>query len=460
MDAGFILIISLLGLLFVFTFLMVSINRPLLGLFATVASIPLTGILSLKGQEIVTLSISNVMLLLLLFVVLLKGWMFSNRIRKIIKVSVFFLVVTSIANIFSGTVNNSISANLRTLVTNIGEIVVFLLVVIIVRDEKSLRRIVNFIFIICLAVVSIAIYFAFFPINSPLIYVANISRPFFGLDLPFDRSYGVISNPGIYGSYIAFLLTASLFFLFRKKRAKKEHRLNLRRLVFIITFFIAFLAVFVSQTRSTFIAIFWIICTMLVYFKRPKRLQYMIPISIVLLIIATLYAVQIAQLPIVRDFAEMRPHSVRTRSLHSFVALNAFRHHPVIGVGYWTLNPEIEMISGYLPGMNFLHNHYLNMLSSVGLLGFVPYALFLIFIIKAIAKNIKETSQSSILNSTITIVLFVMGGILLELALVPAGGHKFMWFIMGLGVAASSIARQIIYSSPKLCKNDDGKNHN
>mgnify|MGYP000850517077 FL=1 len=207
------------------------------------------------------------------------------------------------------------------------------------------------------------------------------------------RIESTTGNPNIYGGYLVVLFFPLLFLMFDEKN-------NKRKIFYILELGMIFLSIIFTGSRNALLAVGLGAVFISVFYIR-KLLYVLIPTFIVLL-----------QTPFVKERLSTGDAG---RSQIYKIAWLVFRDNPIIGVAignfesvfteYYIRYPQFQ----YNPDIYHTHNIYLKFLSELGIVGFIPFILLMIFILVNSIKAVKLTSgniRNICIGITIVNVLF------------------------------------------------------
>ncbi|HKI79596.1 MAG TPA: O-antigen ligase family protein [Ignavibacteriaceae bacterium] len=186
-----------------------------------------------------------------------------------------------------------------------------------------------------------------------------------------------------------------------------------KRLFYLSLLFIFVVMSFLTQTRNPWISIIFTIIIMLFYsirksgeLKINKRLLIGILMIFIIAIPLTYITIQNLNPDLVSrvqakslegtfDQYGMVENSLVSRALIWDTALNAFFHHPVIGIGVYSFPLSSEMYSEipkflydlYVKGVT-PHMGYLAVITETGVIGFIGFMILILAIIKLIFQNL------------------------------------------------------------------------
>ena len=250
------------------------------------------------------------------------------------------------------------------------------------RTEKEINR------LIYLLAVPLSIYF---PVNHmfehyrlhQFVFPRYILSPqIAGQEIYWgQRTMGVFLQPSATGMAMVSIFVLSLYGLSKSKRALSK----------IVAAFITMLtpvAVFFTYTRSVYLG-FFMAMTILALFSRRMKIYGIIIISMIFLGILANWDNVKTENRAAGGLATK--HTVQSRLVLYQAGLAMFQDHPFRGVGFMRFQDEAlpyvrqvrTTLLGYREawmGKNLnMHNHFLNMLIEVGLIGFVPLVLVYYF---------------------------------------------------------------------------------
>ena len=108
---------------------------------------------------------------------------------------------------------------------------------------------------------------------------------------------------------------------------------------------------------------------------------------------------------------------IRTQLMEA--SFTIFLSNPILGVGQYDYLLEMNKLGYHL----YVHNLYMHVLTICGVVGFIPFAIFIIKLLCGTYKVIKENSIPFIILCYMLLIAYKTGGILTYL---------FMWFVFGV----------------------------
>jgi O-antigen ligase len=202
------------------------------------------------------------------------------------------------------------------------------------------------------------------------------------------RTMGVFLQPAATGMAMVSIFVLSLYGLSRLRGA-------LPRIASVFITVLTPVAVFFSYTRSVYLGFASAMIMLLIFSRRLKIYAVVIILAIALGVMANWSNV------ITEDRAAgglATKHTAIGRLTLFTAAMNMFTDHPFVGVGFMNFQDHAEPYVGQVRttllgyreswiGRNInMHNHFLNVLTEVGLMGFVPMALVFYFLFRIMFK--------------------------------------------------------------------------
>ncbi len=262
---------------------------------------------------------------------------------------------------------------------------VFVVAKNIFRTEKDINKLVY------LVAVPISIYF---PVNhifehyrmTQFVFPRYILSPqvagqeiFWG-----GRTMGVFLQPSATGMATVSIFVLSLYGLSKRGGA-------LAKIVAMIITLLTPVGVFFTYTRSVYLGFFMAMLGLAIFSRKMKIYAIVIITMIILGILANWSNIKTEK----REVGGLATkHTVQSRLVLYQASLSMFLDHPFRGVGFKRFQekalPYIRRVRttflGYREswmGKNLnMHNHFLNTLNEVGLMGFIPLVLVYYFIFK------------------------------------------------------------------------------
>ena len=208
------------------------------------------------------------------------------------------------------------------------------------------------------------------------------------------------------------LVTVFSLFFFQRQIEKK--------IILTFIFIISLIAVFLSYTRGSWLAVFITIIIASVFLIRSKRIAINWNIISMILAIIILFSFISTALGIISfDVLLQRLFSVTYdkidisnlgRLVEYVTAVEAFLTSPMVGAGFGFYFEYFSPGIGYLSTI-YCHNSYLYILSKMGIIGFVPFIMLIIYSISVIVKILKsklEIEEISIVFSFLVMLLFLV----------------------------------------------------
>jgi len=121
-------------------------------------------------------------------------------------------------------------------------------------------------------------------------------------------------------------------------------------------------------------------------------------------------------------------------------AAQAWRDHPLVGIGFGSFGPHMATHPAYMPkdGWKIVNNEFIEVLAENGLFGLFFFLLFVIFLIARSLRAIKVASDRY--SKTIMIALLAAFiGVLVQYQTFSTLYIMHVWFLIGLMVAVQNI---------------------
>jgi O-antigen ligase len=215
-------------------------------------------------------------------------------------------------------------------------------------------------------------------VHDPSILGVSVLEGSFGR---FVRAYGGLDHPNIFGAMTFFALIFSLFLFLKYKFNWQE------KILFYITYFVLFLGLIVSFSRSAWLALFSsliLILFLLLFEKKKDDLKKYLKLLLFSLVFSLVFSFILKDLIISRFDNNSRLENIsRNERIEQIQGSSSIiRNNLWLGVGYGAyhqklinLNPEIKAYQAQP-----VHNVFLLVLSEIGIWGLISFLWFLIYI--------------------------------------------------------------------------------
>lgn len=178
-----------------------------------------------------------------------------------------------------------------------------------------------------------------------------------------------------------------------------------------IVFMITIVAILFTQSRGSWVAIFGTMLILVPTFKTRYRTIVLRGLSCVA-ICAVVAVVSTNSFDRINSVGDMQEQSHTERVLTMKAGLEMFIDNPVLGVGMdnWGEQYHTKYISPYakIKHLTTSHNNYLQILSECGLVGFIPYAMVITYILTFAWHRRDNLAAVAILGMTAVILLHGM----------------------------------------------------
>jgi O-antigen ligase len=237
----------------------------------------------------------------------------------------------------------------------------------VVRDRQRYLRVLRLLMVSVLTLSICTIVCALFKINPLGAHASLNPREFWGAAMPFERYIGVPMSYGEYGLVINSVLPLFWVSVWQKN-------FLLKRSWALLGLAVLLLAVFITQSRNSWLATFLVITFLTgIMILRPANL-FLKSIAVLLGLLGLLVAVGWLTHELhfmFAGFAEGRQiHTFARRLQVDSLAFTLFLNNWFFGAGHQELVQQLDKIFN-LPLV--VHNGYLEQLASTGLFGFIPF---------------------------------------------------------------------------------------
>lgn len=425
------MILSLVGLIILVILALYILKYPEFGYFSLFFLIPLNRY-SFNIDNF-NLSLDNLFILLTLLSIfigkLIHGYSIKRDRNYLI---LFWLLLAIILTSFSAL--DPIS-NLRVLITLIGCMFIYFLSINLVTNKIILKR-----SILCLWISSTI--FSLFGIIQFLIYIIwKIDWVFLGrinlisiLGLTLPRGMSVFSDPNFFAFFLLPGFISMLYFFLQKRDN------NHSKLMLFIFVFITLTGLFLSFSRGAYLAAFGgILCIIFINIKKKiPKLVFPSAFILFLFILGIVIVSKIINVAIIYDtFLNINPISVELHYMNWSYSLYFFKQNPIFGIGlgsFKQINP-LYYVS---------HNSFLEVLVSLGIFGFLPFCLMLVWSLKSSISLSKHLSHKmsyvdySIMAFSASLVTLIIASIVIS-----TYALGIFWISLGLLNASLNIKKKI-----------------
>jgi O-antigen ligase len=394
----------LVGLMGGIAFVLLTMRWPEFGILCLVAL--MSGLVSLTSLPLlhlgpVSLNISDIILMLLLALVFLRATtqrgfvLFGSPLTLPLLLFIGAIFFSALTAIFIYNVNAN--AVLRT-VRMLGLWILFLPTLLLVRDEKSLRRLL----IGMLILTFILLIGILFPNRfAPLLPIEER-----------DAATGAETYSGITRVYFAgdMILYAMIPIMVASLATIKKGN-PLWRIIFL-----GFLLFWAYRTlfRNYWLTLL-VVCILLVLFLSPqertrllKRMTWTVVASLLIAIVFTVtqpHQVEKIAYVISDRVGSLLKEPLKTegslqwRMIETYYALRQIKHHPVFGIGLANhyrppMESEGEMYSNWT--YKYIENGYLYILVMMGFVGFIPFLWLCAAYLLRILRHHHEIKEESL----------------------------------------------------------------
>tara|TARA_A100001015_G_scaffold273023_1_gene328070 strand:+ start:991 stop:2247 length:1257 start_codon:yes stop_codon:yes gene_type:complete len=373
-------------------------------------------------------AITNIYLVLVSFVFIFsifkdKNFYFGKDFYWILFYFIFILYCISIS-FFATDFYNS----LRASVGQFRFILFSLFIVFLFKDIKKLNFLINLWFFLVLAIVFDVLFQDIFKFNIIGIPISYGGRPssFFGHEI-------------IAGSFIVYIFIPIIFF-FTNKFIEGETK---NKIKYILVYSIVFYAVILTGERLALIMLVGATLLNIVYFLR----LFQIILALFFLLLFVILAYQFNEMfqnriNLMYEVLSNFYHSSWGRIYESSYML--FKENYISGVGLKNYRVDCDFQIDPRPthSAQFCsthpHNFFLEILSETGLIGFLIFTLFFVFVIKRLSKiinfNHKNSNLLNFARGSLVILAIYVWPIKTSGSFFSTFNGSFFWFNLGLSI--------------------------
>lgn len=305
--------------------------------------------------------------------------------------------------------------------------------------KRSLSAFLLGVFILSLLTILQALRITDFPFADQY----RPARTFLGLTFPLPRTLGIRMSYGEFGILTSFAL--SIWLALHNSNIKIFYSRFMRLSLGGIILF----AIMIAQARGIYLTIGMVIVltiglvrirfgsNKLKFIKERFILIFGIIVLFFVLVFFSLFNPNLG--PLMDLDAPNSEVNIVARGNMNVIAVRLWFESPIVGIGFGKFGNLAYELTGSGTG---LHNHFLSRLLHTGLIGFIPYVIFYIFVIHR-AYLLIWHSRSDLLR-TAGIALFVgMIGTILELMIFEGIFVESSAVIIGLTISASILNRKL-----------------
>jgi len=262
----------------------------------------------------------------------------------------------------------------------------------------------------------------------------------------YTRSGGLGRNPNLAATYSVTGLTLG-FLLFLERP-----RWDFRRLLVVAAIGLTLFGVLASLSRTGFLCILAVVGFLMVRMGRLDMLRWGIPLVAVLALVFVLFAPEqyFERIGTMGEQAqELAGADLRNRRILSWwEGLKAFGASPIVGVGRLSFR---AWIANHNPSVGEItpHNSYIHVLSTMGLLGFLPWAGALVINWRDFSQvrrwqRMFRTRRDPVLSRLAIRALFLQSAFLVWLVaslVSPFADDEGLWLLLALGTVVVHLGR-------------------
>ena len=208
-----------------------------------------------------------------------------------------------------------------------------------------------------------------------------------------------------------------------------------------------FVALLFTMTRGAWVALFAGAAMLCLVMRRRVLLAGSALALVVALVFSFAFARDQGRTIAVTELAT-RPadRNVATRLVLWQISWELFRAHPLFGVGMgdYTIEADKHLRQRQVRTTVDTHNVYLHLLATRGLVGFIPFVVYLVVLLRSLARVYARAGPGSIdryyAAGAIAVVVAIMAGALTENNIDDSEVNMVMMFLVG--IARSPLARE------------------
>ncbi|WP_246984043.1 O-antigen ligase family protein [Halorientalis marina] len=289
--------------------------------------------------------------------------------------------------------------------TRLGNVLVFAAVVFIAQSREDIHLLLRVLTVSLLGVSLLTILHSMGLVGFG--DFVNDPRNVLGYRIPFSRTLGVPMDYGNFGMYMCLGISTLVY-----ESRQSGNRLALAALPVFM------LAVFISQSRSTWTAVAAVLAVIAIYDvvqywnRRGISVKPIIGVLVPIVIVGTIVFVRI--------MIQINPLTLRSRIKAYVNGLQIYSQHPLTGIGRATYYFEY--------GLTVIHNGFLSVLISFG-----PFALIMLLIVYVLAFRNGVRAVVAGKDPFFWVTIFAAFiGMTVELMLFDGSYTKILWLTMAI----------------------------
>ena len=285
------------------------------------------------------------------------------------------------------------------------------------NTDNTIRFIMSFIVIMALCNGFFVVFLHIFGTTSYINEMGYINKlgPFYQMqygEKPFYRYSGFFENPNALAMWVLFSATAYEFTRFKY---------NIKRSYWVYMLFLALLFLVFSRAGALSVIIFYSVLLFLLSNKKVKPM-IVIYVGIAALSIALFYFYFDFSFNSLSGDEKRLSFSLNARDLVWSQLISSIANNPFVGVGFGVSNESILQHAGFNISA---HNLHFQMLSEVGLIGYVLFLIVYFYPVYSTYRK-KEISKSDFVLISFLIAFFIHQ--FFENTLFRGGMFHLIWF--------------------------------
>jgi hypothetical protein len=240
---------------------------------------------------------------------------------------------------------------------------------------------------------------------------------------------GLLGSPHAFGLAFNLAIPVTFYLMFKTPT-------RLRKAFYTGALAMLMVALFLTYKRTAWIAMIGCFLVIQLFYPQFRRLFF------VLLLVSGVGLVfnqeEVNNSAVVTERVNYQTDTLNGRTQRWEVAMDLWRQRPIVGHGY----DEFANVSGHYEA---IESHYLNILVSAGLLGFVPYFWMLIVVLWDSIAQYRRTQASAVVPRELIVVFWgTFAAYLISLYTVIMNVHlNHILFFLPLGAIVGSQAHLI-----------------
>lgn len=223
---------------------------------------------------------------------------------------------------------------------------------------------------------------------------------------------------GVASNTVSQMICFGLIFSFYKTLIYLKNNQNAyKKILYVILCIFLFVILLISESRkSIFLAIFAMFLLVLFTIKNKKSLYKVILFGLILSFLLFTYLMfnddlrfeifNLIKALIGHDYLD---ESTNLRFYFINVGLDIFKKYPLSGVGINNFGVYLKEVVGF-SAFRYAHNNYIEVLSGLGIFGFISYYSFMGYLLISFIKKILKKNLNNMLELSIILLIVILIG--------------------------------------------------